>query len=138
MSGVEVRAGDRLIATVALVVSDYDEAVAWFVGKLRFVLLEDVDLGGGKRWVTVAPASGNGARLLLAKAEGRRQGSRVGDQTGGRVFLFLETDDFDRDHRAMLEAGVHFTEAPRREAYGTVAVFADLYGNLWDLIEPVA
>lgn len=129
-------ADNRSIATVALVVENYDEAIAWYVERLGFVLTDDVDLGGGKRWVTVAPANGQGARLLLAEASGEMQASRIGDQTGGRVFLFLETDDFARDHQAMLANGVAFREAPRHEAYGTVAVFADLYGNLWDLIEP--
>lgn len=129
-------ADNRSIATVALVVENYDEAIAWYVERLGFVLTDDVDLGGGKRWVTVAPANGQGARLLLAEASGEMQASRIGDQTGGRVFLFLETDDFARDHQAMLAKGVAFREAPRHEAYGTVAVFADLYGNLWDLIEP--
>ncbi|RWL18546.1 MULTISPECIES: VOC family protein [Mesorhizobium] len=126
----------RRVATVALVVANYDEAISWYVGKLGFLLIEDVDLGGGKRWVTVAPANGQGARLLLAEAADDAQTSRIGNQTGGRVFLFLETDDFVRDHTAMLEKGVEFREAPRHEAYGTVAVFADLHGNLWDLIEP--
>ena len=126
---------DRRIATVTLVVGDYDEAIRWYTEKLGFALAEDVDLGGGKRWVTVDPGNG-GARLLLAKADGDRQVSRIGDQTGDRVFLFLETDDFARDHAAMLAKGVSFKEEPRHEAYGTVAVFADLYGNLWDLIEP--
>ena len=125
----------RRLATVALVVGDYDEAVRWYVEKLGFALAEDIDLGGGKRWVTLDPGNG-GARLLLARAEGERQASRVGDQTGGRVFLFLETDDFARDHAAMLSKGISFKEEPRRESYGTVAVFTDLYGNLWDLIEP--
>ncbi|MDG4888562.1 MULTISPECIES: VOC family protein [unclassified Mesorhizobium] len=129
-------ADNRSIATVALVVENYDEAIAWYVERLGFVLSEDVDLGGGKRWVTVTPANRQGARLLLAAASGERQASRIGDQTGGRVFLFLETDDFARDHQAMLGRGVEFREAPRFEPYGTVAVFADLYGNLWDLIEP--
>ncbi len=129
-------AGHRSVATVALVVGDYDEAIAWYVERLGFVLVEDVDLGGGKRWVTVEPADGQGARLLLAEASDGEQESRIGNQTGGRVFQFLETDDFARDHAAMLEKGVEFREAPRHEAYGTVAVFADLYGNLWDLIEP--
>jgi len=128
--------GNRRVATVAIVVRDYDAAARWYVDCLGFVLAEDVDLGGGKRWVTVAPADGQGARLLLAEASDGEQESRVGNQTGGRVFLFLETDDFARDHAAMLEKGVEFREAPRHEAYGTVAVFADLYGNLWDLIEP--
>ena len=126
----------RSVATVALVVANYDEAVRWYVERLGFVLTEDVDLGGGKRWVTVAPANGQGARLLLAEASGEEQASRIGNQAGGRVFLFLETDDFARDHQAMLAKDVEFREAPRHEAYGTVAVFSDLYGNLWDLIEP--
>lgn len=126
----------RRVATVALVVANYDEAISWYVGKLGFLLIEDVDLGGGKRWVTVAPANGQGARLLLAEAADDAQTSRIGNQAGGRVFLFLETDDFVRDHTAMLEKGVEFREAPRHEAYGTVAVFADLHGNLWDVIEP--
>ena len=129
-------AKNRRVATVTVVVSDYDEAVAWYVEKLGFTLAEDVDLGGGKRWVVVAPAGGQGARLLLAEASDAEQASRIGNQSGGRVFLFLETDDFGRDHVAMLARGVEFREAPRTEAYGTVAVFADLYGNLWDLIEP--
>ena len=127
--------GGRRIATVTLVVADYDEAIAWYTQKLGFTLTDDFDLGGGKRWVTVTPTGDASARLLLAQAEGEDQRSRIGDQTGGRVFLFLETDDFWRDHAAMLTKGVAFREAPRAEAYGTVAVFADLYGNLWDLIE---
>ena len=126
----------RRVATVALVVANYDEAIAWYVERLGFLLLEDVDLGGGKRWVTVAPANGQGARLLLAEASDEAQRLSIGNQTGGRGFLFLETDDFARDHAAMLEKGVEFREAPRFEPYGTVAVFADLHGNLWDLIEP--
>jgi len=126
---------DRRIATIALVVADYDEAIAWYTQKLGFALLEDTDLGGGKRWVTIAPAAG-GTRLLLAEAANAEQRAAIGNQTGGRVFLFLETDDFSRDHTAMIARGVAFKEAPRHEAYGTVAVFADLYGNLWDLIEP--
>jgi catechol 2,3-dioxygenase-like lactoylglutathione lyase family enzyme len=129
-------AGNRRVATVALVVADYDEAIAWYVGRLGFVLMEDVDLGGGKRWVTIAPASGQGARLLLAEASDDAQRKSIGNQAGGRVFLFLETDDFARDHTVMLQKGIEFREAPRHEAYGTVAVFADLHGNLWDLIEP--
>lgn len=125
----------RRIATVALVVGDYDEAILWYTERLGFALAEDVDLGGGKRWVTLEPGNG-GARLLPAKADGERQLARIGDQTGGRVFLFLETDNFARDHEAMLAKDVSFKEEPRHEAYGTVAVFSDLYGNLWDLIEP--
>lgn len=124
----------RSVATVAVVVRDYDEAIAWYTDRLGFVLEQDVDLGGGKRWVTVT--SGGGARLLLAQAADSAQASRIGDQTGGRVFLFLETDDFRRDHQAMLAKGVVFREEPREEAYGTVAVFQDVAGNLWDLIEP--
>jgi catechol 2,3-dioxygenase-like lactoylglutathione lyase family enzyme len=130
-------ARNRRIATVALVVAHYDEAIAWYTYKLGFRLLEDVDLGQGKRWVLVAPQSG-GARLLLAQAADETQRAAIGNQTGGRVFLFLETDDFARDHAAMLARGVAFKEAPRRETYGIVAVFSDLYGNLWDLIEPKA
>ncbi len=126
---------EKRIATLALVVRDYDEAIAWYVEKLGFALAEDADLNGGKRWVTLS-AGKDGARLLLARADGERQAARIGDQTGGRVLLFLETDDFARDHAAMLAKGVVFQEEPRHEAYGTVAVFADLYGNLWDLIEP--
>ncbi|RWK42049.1 VOC family protein [Mesorhizobium sp.] len=126
----------RRVATVALVVANYDEAIAWYVDRLGFLLTEDVDLGGGKRWVTVAPANGQGARLLLAEAADDTQRDSIGNQTGGRVFLFLETDDFVRDHAAMLAKGVEFRGAPRVEPYGTVAVFADLHGNLWDLIEP--
>ncbi|MER9233468.1 VOC family protein [Mesorhizobium sp. M0622] len=129
-------AENRSIATVALVVANYDEAISWYVDRLGFVIAEDVDLGGGKRWVTITPGNGQGARLLLAEASGDAQGGVVGNQTGGRVFLFLETDNFARDHALMLEKDVEFREAPRHEAYGTVAVFADLYGNLWDLIEP--
>jgi catechol 2,3-dioxygenase-like lactoylglutathione lyase family enzyme len=125
----------RRIATVALVVADYDEAIAWYRDSLGFTLFEDVDLGGGKRWVTVGP-TGGGTRLLLAEAKDEAERAAIGNQTGGRVFLFLETDDFERDHRAMSERGVGFREAPRYEAYGTVAVFADLYGNLWDLLQP--
>jgi hypothetical protein len=100
------------------------------------VLHADVDLGEGKRWVVVGSSGDQGARLLLAEAKNDAELSRVGDQTGGRVFLFLETGDFERDHAAMINRGVAFKEEPRRETYGTVAVFADLYGNLWDLIEP--
>ncbi|WP_442581924.1 VOC family protein [Mesorhizobium sp. ASY16-5R] len=125
----------RKITTVTLVVAGYDEAIAWYLQKLGFTLFEDVDLGGGKRWVTIGSENG-GVRLLLAETTDDDQRARIGDQTGGRVFLFLETDDFSRDHAAMRAAGVTFREAPRHEAYGTVAVFADLYGNLWDLIEP--
>ncbi|MEQ8965178.1 MAG: VOC family protein [Azospirillaceae bacterium] len=127
------------IATVALLVRDYDEAIAWFVERLDFACTEDTDLGGGKRWVTLRPAGDDrGPDLLLARADGEGQAARVGDQTGGRVFLFLETEDFARDHARFTDRGVHFLEAPRHEPYGTVAVFVDLYGNKWDLIEPAA
>lgn len=125
----------RRVATVTLVVADYDEAIRWYVDRAGFALTSDLDLGGGKRWVTVEPVGG-GARLLLAKADGAKQIASIGNQTGGRVAFFLETDDFARDHAAMLARGVEFREAPRHEPYGTVAVFADLYGNLWDLIQP--
>jgi catechol 2,3-dioxygenase-like lactoylglutathione lyase family enzyme len=126
------------IATVALVVADYDEAIGFFCGKLGFALIADTDMGDGKRWVVVGPAGGRGARLLLAKAAGERQREAIGNQTGGRVGFFLETDDFARDHAAFTAAGVKFHETPRHEAYGTVAVFEDLCGNTWDLIEPRA
>ena len=123
------------IGSVTLVVRDYDEAIAFYVGAVGFALVEDTDLGDGKRWVLVAPADGE-TTLLLARAATRDEASRVGDQTGGRVALFLETEDFAADHARMRAAGVRFVEEPRHEAYGTVAVFEDLYGNRWDLIEP--
>jgi len=124
------------VASVTVVVRDYDEAIAFFVGAAGFTLLEDTDLGSGKRWVRVAPSGGVGATLLLAEAATPAEESRIGDQTGGRVFLFVETDDFARDHARMIGAGVRFIEQPRHEPYGTVAVFEDLYGNRYDLIEP--
>jgi catechol 2,3-dioxygenase-like lactoylglutathione lyase family enzyme len=126
----------RRLATVSLLVADYDEAIDWYTRIAGFRLVEDTPQGGGRRWVVVAPGAGHGAALLLARAATPEQRARIGDQTGGRVFLFLETDDFERDHAAMQQRGVVFRETPRREPYGTVAVFADLYGNLWDLIEP--
>jgi catechol 2,3-dioxygenase-like lactoylglutathione lyase family enzyme len=122
------------IAHIALVVRDYDKAIAWYTGMLGFDLVEDTDLGAGKRWVLVAP-SGGGVQLLLARAVGTEQESRIGNQTGGRVFLFLETDDFARDWAALRARGVTFVRDPVTETYGTVAVFEDLYGNRWDLIE---
>ena len=125
------------IATVTLVVRSYDEAIDFYVGRLGFELVADTALGDGKRWVLVAPAGG-GARLLLAAAANDQQAASIGNQTGGRVGFFLETDDFERDHAAFSAAGVRFLEAPRREAYGMVAVFEDLYGNCWDLIQPGA
>jgi catechol 2,3-dioxygenase-like lactoylglutathione lyase family enzyme len=123
------------IATLALLVRDYDEAIAWFTRCLGFVLVEDIDMGGGKRWVTVRPSGGAGAALLLAKATGEQQAA-IGRQAGGRVFLFLETDDFDGAYQRMTREGVTFRETPRSEPYGKVVVFEDLYGNPWDLIEP--
>ncbi|KQV05885.1 VOC family protein [Devosia sp. Root105] len=123
------------IATIALVVADYDDAISFYVDKLGFALASDLDMGGGKRWVTVTP-DGGGARLLLAKADGTAQSAHIGNQTGGRVGFFLETDDFARDHATYAARGVRFLEAPRNEAYGSVAVFEDLYGNKWDLIQP--
>jgi catechol 2,3-dioxygenase-like lactoylglutathione lyase family enzyme len=123
------------LSLVTLVVADYDEAIAFFTRVLHFELCEDTPLGGDKRWVVVRPIGGVGSGLLLARADGPTQTARIGDQTGGRVFLFLETDDFERDHARMTAAGVRFVEAPRHEAYGVVAVFEDLYGNRWDLIQ---
>lgn len=124
------------LAAVTLLVNDYDEAIAWFTSKLDFVLIADTPLDGGKRWVVVAPSLHGGARLVLAKAEGAEQLAMAGRQGGDRVWLFLETGDFARDHAKFLARGVEFLETPRREAYGTVAVFRDLYGNKWDLIQP--
>lgn len=128
---------ERFIANVTLVVADYDEAIAFYRDALGFELLEDTHLGGGKRWVRVAPKGAETA-LLLAQADGETQRASVGRQTGGRVGFFLHTDDFARDHAAMQARGVRFIEAPRHEPYGTVAVFEDLYGNRWDLLEPKA
>lgn len=125
----------RAIGQVSIVVADYDEAVAWYTQKLGFTLIEDTPLGQGKRWVVVAPDDGSAMRLLLARAVGAEQEAAIGNQAGGRVFLFLETDNFERDHAEMIRRGVVFREPPRREAYGTVAVFCDLYSNLWDLIQ---
>ncbi|NUP05772.1 MAG: VOC family protein [Polyangiaceae bacterium] len=127
----------RAIALITVVVRDYGEAIDFYTRALAFDLVEDTDLGEGKRWVCVAPPGGNGAALLLAKAATEAQRARVGDQTGGRVGFFLHTDDFERDHARMVQCGVQFVEAPRRERYGTVAVFEDLYGNRWDLLEHV-
>ncbi|MDI9363301.1 MAG: VOC family protein [Flavobacterium sp.] len=125
------------LAHIALVVADYDEAIAFYTTKLQFNLVEDTQLSNTKRWVLVAPKGlQNGCNILLAKAEGNQQLSRVGNQTGGRVFLFLYTDDFWRDYHQMRADGIEFAREPLKEAYGTVAVFKDLYGNLWDLIQP--
>ena len=124
------------LANIALVVADYDEAIAWYTQVLGFTLLQDIDMGDGKRWVRVAPPGSNGGTaLLLAQANTEAQRTRIGDQVGGRVGFFLHTDDFVRDHAAMSERGVRFAEEPRHEPYGSVAVFVDLYGNRWDLVE---
>ena len=127
---------NQRLAHLALVVDDYDDAIQFYTEKLNFVLLEDTALSETKRWVRVAPPGAGSCALLLAKADGDEQNSRVGNQTGGRVFLFLHTDDFWRDYQTMTQNGVRFVRPPANEPYGTVAVFADLYGNLWDLIEP--
>lgn len=124
------------IMAVTLVVDDYDRAKAFYCTALGFECLADTSLDGDKRWLLVSPQGAAGAALLLAKAEGDEQRRAIGNQTGGRVGFFLHTDDFGRDHAAFVAAGVRFLEAPRHEAYGTVAVFEDLYGNRWDLIEP--
>lgn len=129
------------LAMFALVVRDYDEAIAWYVERLGFRLIEDSlqPEQPGKRWVVVAPPGDDGgAHLLLARAVGDRQSSRIGDQTGGRVFLFLHTDDFDRDHALYASRGIEFVRPPALQPYGKVAVFRDLYGNLWDLIGPAS
>ena len=125
----------QTIGSMALVVRDYDEAIAFYTQKLRFSLLEDTDLGGGKRWVRIAPPGATETCLLLAKGSSPEQQAHIGNQTGGRVFLFLHTDDFWRDYNEMKSRGVAFLEDPRRETYGTVVVFQDLYGNKWDLLE---
>ncbi len=124
------------IALVSLLVADYDEAIGFYVGKLGFTLVEDTAMGPDKRWVVVSPRGDTGSRLLLAKASAPRQAERIGDQGGGRVWLFLHTDDFAGDHARMSAAGVRFLEEPRHEAYGSVAVFEDLHGNRWDLLQP--
>jgi len=131
-------APSRSISQVALLVRDYDDAIRFFTQELRFVLLEDTPLAGGKRWVRVAPAGGAGAALVLAKAVTPDQERAVGNQAGGRVFMFLHTSDFRTDYEHLQAHGVRFTEQPRHEPYGTVVVFLDLYGNKWDLIGPVA
>jgi catechol 2,3-dioxygenase-like lactoylglutathione lyase family enzyme len=124
------------IGLVALVVRDYDEAKAWYCGVLGFELIEDTVLSPEKRWVVVAPPGSRESRLLLARAATPEQARHIGSQTGGRVFLFLYTDDFQRDYQSLREKGVTFVREPKDESYGRVAVFEDLYGNLWDLIQP--
>ena len=123
------------IGSIALVVEDYDEAIAFYTQKLQFTLEEDTNLGQGKRWVRVSPTNSNGTSLLLAKATSEQQSQAIGNQSGGRVFLFLHTNDFWRDYKQMQVNGVKFNEEPRVEAYGTVVVFEDLYGNKWDLLQ---
>jgi lactoylglutathione lyase len=123
------------IGAMTLLVRDYDEAIAFYTQKLGFQLLEDTDLGVGKRWVRVAPTGADEACLLLARADSPQQVAAIGNQSGGRVFLFLHTDDFWRDYQKMFANGINFLEEPRNETYGTVAVFEDLYGNKWDLIQ---
>lgn len=125
----------QTIAYVTLLVRDYDEATAFFTHALQFTAIQDTPLGEGKRWVLVAPANSAGTSLLLAQASTPQQETCIGNQTGGRVFLFLHTNDFSRDYAEMKARGVRFTEAPREEAYGTVVVFEDLYGNKWDLLQ---
>jgi catechol 2,3-dioxygenase-like lactoylglutathione lyase family enzyme len=125
----------QYITHIALVVSDYDEAIDFYTQKLGFTLLEDTVMSATKRWVLVTPKGAKECALLLAKAADETQQSRVGNQTGGRVFLFLRTDDFWRDYNEMIANNVHFVRPPKEEPYGTVAVFTDLYGNMWDLIE---
>lgn len=124
------------IVCATLVVRDYDESIEYFTRALGFALLEDSSLGDGKRWVVVAPARSTGMSILLARASTPAQERCIGNQTGGRVSFFLSTDDFTKAHAAMRQQGVQFLEEPRSEPYGTVAVFADLYGNRWDLLEP--
>ena len=124
------------IGYVTLIVPNYDEAIAWFADALGFSVIEDIPLGHGRRWVLVEPpGAGGGARLVLAEPTDEQQTARIGDQTGGRVFLFLHTDDFWRDHARMKAKGVRFMEIPRNEAYGWVAVFEDVWGNRWDLLQ---
>ena len=141
MTGADDRpiAARQMIGLITLVVRDYDEAIDFYVGVLGFLLLEDTLIPSqDKRWLVVAPPGSIGSRLLLAQAANSEQATRIGDQTGGRVFLFLHTDDFWRDFHAYKERGVIFVREPRTESYGIVAVFKDLYGNLWDLLEPNA
>ncbi|TMI87459.1 MAG: VOC family protein [Bacteroidetes bacterium] len=126
------------LAHIAIVVNDYDEAIKFYTEKLHFDLIEDTRLSETKRWVLVKPKGGNSCCLLLAKAANEEQRSSVGNQTGGRVFLFLHTDNFERDYQNLLDHQIEIVRQPQREEYGTVAVFKDLYGNLWDMIEPAA
>lgn len=129
---------NQRLAQITIVVNDYDEAIKFYTEKLHFTLIEDTKLSETKRWVIVKPKGVSGCRLLLAKAANEEQASRVGNQTGGRVFLFLHTDDFERDYQNLLDKKIQIIRQPSKEPYGAVAVFADLYGNLWDLVEPVS
>ena len=124
------------LAHIAIVVNDYDEAIKFYTEKLHFDLIEDTQLSENKRWVLVRPKGGDSCCLLLAKAASEEQQSRVGSQTGGRVFLFLHTDNIERDYQNLLDNKIEIVRLPQKEVYGTVAVFKDIYGNLWDLIEP--
>ena len=124
------------LAHIAIVVDDYDEAIKFYTEKLHFDLIEDTQLSETKRWVLVKPKGTDSCSLLLAKAANEEQKSRIGNQTGGRVFLFLHTDDFERDYQDLLKNQIEIVRQPQHEAYGTIAVFKDIYGNLWDLIEP--
>ncbi|ACJ31506.1 Lactoylglutathione lyase [Shewanella piezotolerans WP3] len=126
---------EQSIGSIALVVKDYDDAIVFYTQKLQFELIEDTDLGNGKRWVLISPPNSSGTKLLLAQASNAEQELAVGNQAGGRVFLFLQTNDFWRDYHLMQANGVEFTEEPRVEEYGTVAVFKDLYGTKWDLLQ---
>jgi catechol 2,3-dioxygenase-like lactoylglutathione lyase family enzyme len=126
------------LVAITLLVRDYDEAIAYYTQSLGFALLEDTDMGGGKRWVRVAPRGQGKVALLLARAANDEQHAAIGKQAGGRVAFFLHTDDFARDHAALKSRGVRFIEEPRHEAYGSVVVFEDLYGNRWDFIEPAS
>ena len=135
---LEIKGMKQSIAHIALVVEDYDDAIRFYTGKLNFRLVEDTVLSETKRWVMVSPPGSDGCSLLLARAANDEQKKSIGNQTGGRVFLFLYTDDFERDYSEMLGRGIVFVRPPVVESYGTVAVFQDLYGNLWDLIQPAA
>lgn len=126
----------QYISQISLVVDDYDAAIEFYTKKLNFILKEDTILSETKRWVVVTPPGSNGCSLLLAKAATEEQITRIGNQTGGRVFLFLHTDDLERDYKQMKQQGISFVREPATEEWGKVAVFSDLYGNLWDLIEP--
>jgi lactoylglutathione lyase len=125
----------QTISTVALMVDSYDDAIEFYINKLQFELIEDTDLGGGKRWVQVSPPNSKGTSLLLAQATTEKQTKSIGNQTGGRVFLLLQTNDFWRDYEQMKINGVEFAEDPRVEEYGTVVIFKDLYDNKWDLLQ---